>query len=173
MISIRKATLNDTELLTNLGKTTFLEAHGKSAPEKDIMEYVNNKFTNTVFAEELNDKNNIFHIIQYNETAVGYSKIIYNAAHSNIPIKNSTKLERLYVLEAYHSLKLGYQLFKHNLDEAIKNQQAGMWLFVWTENQKAINFYKKLGFEVVGEHSFQISKTHYNPNYHMFLTIKN
>ena len=40
MISIIQATLNDSNLLTNLGKTTFLEAHGKSASEKNINTYI-------------------------------------------------------------------------------------------------------------------------------------
>jgi diamine N-acetyltransferase len=172
MVSIRKATINDIELLTKIGKTSFLEAHGKSASEEDINEYVSNKFTNEAFEVELKDTNNIFYIISYNETVVGYSKIIFNSEHSNIPFKNVTKLERLYLLEAFHSLKLGLQLFKYNLNEAIKNNQAGIWLFVWTKNQKAINFYKKAGFEVVGQHDFQITATHSNPNYQMLLTFK-
>jgi len=46
-----------------------------------------------------------------------------------------------------------------------------MWLFVWTENHKAINFYKKAGFKIVGQHDFQISATHSNPNHQMLLTF--
>jgi ribosomal protein S18 acetylase RimI-like enzyme len=171
MTSIVRATLKDIEQLTKIGKTSFLEAHGRSASEENINEYVNKNFTNKVFEEALKDSNNIFYIIYFNEMAVGYSKIIYNYQHPNIPIKNITKLERLYLLEEFHSLKLGLELFNFNLNESVKHKQAAMWLFVWTENHKAINFYKKAGFKIVGHHDFQITATHSNPNHQMLLTF--
>jgi diamine N-acetyltransferase len=171
MTTIVRATLNDIELLTQIGKTSFLEAHGRSASEEHINEYVSKNFTNKAFETAIKDVNNIFHIIYFNEKAVGYSKIIFNCQHPNIPIKNITKLERLYLLEAFHSLKLGLDLFNFNLNESIKQNQTGMWLFVWVENHKAINFYKKAGFKIIGHHDFQITATHSNPNHQMFLTF--
>jgi ribosomal protein S18 acetylase RimI-like enzyme len=170
MTSIIKASVNDTNLLTNLGKTTFIEAHGRSASEEIINEYISKRFTNRAIEEELYDSNNIFHIIYFNQTAVGYSKIIFNSQQTNISIKNITKLERIYILESYHGLKLGLKLFKFNLNESIKNNQNGIWLYVWTENHKAINFYKKMGFEIIGRHDFHITETHSNPNHQMLLT---
>ncbi|MCF8273519.1 MAG: GNAT family N-acetyltransferase [Flavobacteriaceae bacterium] len=171
MTTIARATLNDIELLTQIGKTSFLEAHGRSASEEQINEYVSKNLTNKTFEEALKDINNIFHIIYYNEKAVGYSKIIFNSQHPNIPFNNATKLERLYLLEEFHSLKLGFELFNFNKNEAIKYNQSVMWLFVWTENLKAINFYKKAGFKIVGQHDFQITATHSNPNHQMLLTF--
>ncbi len=171
MISIIQATLNDSNLLANLGETTFLEAHGKSASEENIITYISKKFTNKAFEEELKDTNNIFYIIYFNQVVVGYSKIIFNSKHPNIGFENVTKLERLYILQEFHGLKLGLELFKYNLNISIKNNQNGMWLFVWTENHKAINFYKKTGFEIVGHYDFEITPTHSNPNHQMLLTF--
>ena len=171
MTSIVRATLNNSALLTHIGKTSFLESHGNSASKENVNTYVSKKFTEKAFEEELKDSNNIFYIIYFNKIAVGYSKIVFNTQHSNIPIKNVTKLERLYVLQAFHSLKLGIALFNFNLKESIKNNQSGMWLFVWTKNHKAINFYNKAGFEIIGQHDFQISASHSNPNHQMLLTF--
>jgi ribosomal protein S18 acetylase RimI-like enzyme len=169
MTSIVKATIKDSNLLSKIGKQSFLESHGISAPEKDIMDYVSSKFTKEVFEKELEDSNNIFHMVFYNEKPIGYSKIIYNVSQENMPIKNVTKLERLYVLKEFHHLKLGLELFNFNVELSKKNNQAGMWLFVWTENLKAINFYKKAGFNIVGKYNFKISETHSNPNHQMLL----
>lgn len=171
MTTIVRATLSDIELLTQIGKTSFLEAHGRSTSEENINEYVSKNFTNKAFEEALKDTNNIFYIIYFNGKAVGYSKIIFNCQHPNIPIKNITKLERLYLLEEFHNLKLGLELFNYNLNESVKHNQSGLWLFVWTENHKAINFYKKAGFKIVGQHDFQITATHSNPNHQMLLTF--
>ncbi|NCO64012.1 MAG: GNAT family N-acetyltransferase [Flavobacteriales bacterium] len=170
MTTLVKATLNDVELLTNLGKKTFLEAHGMSAPKKDIDNYVHTKFSQEVFETDLNDSKNHYTILYHHQKPVGYSKIIFNCTHPNIFIDQVTKLERLYLLQEFHNLKLGLQLFNFNLQESISNHQAGMWLFVWVENQKAIDFYKRAGFKIIGNHDFKISETHSNPNHHMLLT---
>ena len=45
-----------------------------------------------------------------------------------------------------------------------------MWLYVWTENHRAVNFYNNLGFKIVGEYDFKIFETHSNPNHQMLLS---
>ncbi|GGG49665.1 GNAT family N-acetyltransferase [Bizionia arctica] len=169
MTNIVKANLSHAKILSEIGKQTFIESHGMSAPEKDITNYIKSKFTKVVFEAELEDSNNIFHMITYNEKPIGYSKISYNSTQENISFKNITKLERLYILQEYHHLKLGFELFKFNVELSKKQNQAGLWLYVWVENQKAINFYNKVGFKIIGSYDFQISETHSNPNHQMLL----
>lgn len=170
MTIIIRATVNDAKLLVNIGKISFLESHGMSASQKDIDAYVSLKFNETTFSEELQDTKNHFYIIYHNEIPVGYSKIIFDFPHKNIGFKNVAKLERLYLLSEYHHLKLGLELFNFNVQASKKHHQAGMWLFVWTENARALNFYNKVGFKIIGSHDFEISKTHSNPNHQMLLT---
>jgi ribosomal protein S18 acetylase RimI-like enzyme len=78
-------------------------------------------------------------------------------------------MERLYFLAEFHGLGLAQQLFDFNLHIAKQANQAGIWLYVWKENHRAVAFYQKMGFEIVGEGLFKISETHYNPNHVMFL----
>jgi ribosomal protein S18 acetylase RimI-like enzyme len=44
-----------------------------------------------------------------------------------------------------------------------------VWLAVWTENHRAIDFYKKIGFKKVGDYDFKISENHSNPNHILYL----
>lgn len=169
MASLVKATDNDLQLLSEIGKKTLLQSHGKSATPADLTAYVNIKFSLDAITEELRDKKSIFHIIYHVEEPAGYSKMIFSAADPNLRLQNATKLERLYLLEKFYGLKLGLELFKVNLEISKENQEAGMWLFVWKENYRAINFYRKLGFEIVGSYDFKISDTHSNPNHQMYL----
>jgi len=171
MTSIVKAAIKDAELLSKIGTQSFIESHGISASKKDIENYLESKFTKEAFDAELTDSNNIFHILYYNKKPVGYSKIIYNVIQHNIPFENVTKLERLYVLEVFHHLRLGLELFLFNIELSKKNNQKGMWLYTWIENHKAIQFYKKVGFKIVGSYDFKISETHSNPNHQMLLTF--
>jgi diamine N-acetyltransferase len=78
-------------------------------------------------------------------------------------------MERLYLLKQFYNLKLGAALLHFNIDLSKRNNQAGMWLFTWKENMRAVNFYQKNGFVIIGSHDFKISETHSNPNHLMLL----
>ena len=169
MTTILTATKIDAQILSALGEQTFLESHGHSASKADIDKYIASKFSLEALEKELKKSENIYHILYHNEIPIGYSKILLNVPHENISLKNISKLERLYVLKAYHSLKLGAELFNYTVSLSKSRMQSGIWLYTWVENHRAINFYNKIGFKIVGSFDFKISDTHYNPNHQMFL----
>jgi diamine N-acetyltransferase len=169
MPSIIKATIKDLPVLAEIGRQSFIESHGHSAPVKDIDEFVAIRFNENNLAIELSDPSTIFHIIYQDDEPAGYSKIMLNTGHPDIQIPNLTKLERIFLLQQYYGTSLGNQLFRFILDLSKSYQQSGMWLYAWTENTRALNFYKKNGFEVIGDYQYKISATHSNPNYRMLL----
>lgn len=169
MALIKKIKTTDFQLLADIGKRTFIESHGHSAAPEDIDRYVHEKYSAAACREELNDVNNIYHFIYHDSKPAGYSKIILNAAHPNIPTENVTKLERLYLIKDFYGLQLGQELMRFNIELSQKNNQNGMWLFVWKENRRAIDFYLKTGFKIIGSYDFKLTETHSNPNHHMFL----
>jgi diamine N-acetyltransferase len=169
MPEITKAAEKDTTVLVTLATTTFIQSHGHSAPAADINNYIAEKYNEAILNEELNDPQNIYHIIYHNEKPAGYSKIIFNQAYENSPVQNITKLERIYVLEEFLNLKLGLALLQYNIALAKQNQQTGLWLYVWKENTRAFNFYTKAGFIIIGSYNFKVSATHANPNHQLLL----
>ncbi len=171
MIHTRKATAEDISLLTEMGTRTFTESHGHSGPEKDIRNYIHEKFNAAFIRRELEDPKNIFHIIYYNDRPAGYSKLIFNTPHPSVPVSPVAKLERIYLLKECYGLGLGQALLQLNTALSAQAGQKGIWLFTWTENHRALGFYKKEGFRVVGETAFQISENHSNPNYVMYLPL--
>ena len=168
MTTIKKALLENSELLATLGHQTFIESHGHSATKTDIDSYAASNYTPRLLQVELEDEKNIYHITYNNNTPAGFSKIILNSPHPLIPLPNVSKLERIYILKRYYNLKLGAKLFAFNLNLSKENEQSGMWLHVWKENHRAIKFYNKRGFNIIGSHDFKISETHSNPNHIMF-----
>jgi ribosomal protein S18 acetylase RimI-like enzyme len=166
---ITEATIEDSRLLSEIGKEAFLQAHGKSAPKKDIDAFTAKYYTEDAFLNELNNPNNIYHLIYSDDRVAGYSKIMLNQTNSNIVQQSITKLDRIYLLQEFHGQNLGTSLFTYNVELSKKQNQLGIWLFVWIENEKALRFYKKSGFEIVGSYDFKISETHTNPNHVLFL----
>lgn len=169
MIEIYKAELKHANILAEVGKNTFLESHGHSASKEDIDSYVNKNFNNSSFKKELQNPDNIYHIISVNNKVAGYSKIVLNIENVNVAAQNITKLERLYLLKEFHGLNLGSKLFDFNVSLSKKKHQKGLWLAVWVENFRAISFYTKTGFKIVGTYDFKISEKHANPNHIMYL----
>ena len=169
MVAIVKAKLKDAADIVKIGKMSFLDAHKSSASAESLQSYLDKNFTVSILQKELTKSSNLFYLIYYKKQLAGYSKIILNENHPNIKSNTVTKLERLYLLKAFYDYKLGYRLLQFNVELSKKKMQSGMWLFVWTENERAINFYKKTGFTIVGQHDFKISPTHSNPNHQLLL----
>lgn len=169
MSSIIRADNNDVELLAGIGRQTFIESHGHCASVADIQEYVNEKYSSHTFREELANSNNIYHKVFYNGQLAGYSKIMLNSSTANINSPAVTKLERLYLLKQFYGLQLASALLDYNIKLARQYDQQGMWLYVWKDNHRAIHFYLKNGFKIIGSHDFKISETHSNPNHQMLL----
>ncbi len=167
--NILRISKNDADLLSRLAIQSFIESHGHSASPEEIRNYYTQYYNEQALAEELTEAKNIFHIIYYDGKPAGFSKLILNCALTEISLENVAKLERIYLLQEFHDLKLGWKLFEFNRKLAESNGQNGMWLYVWKENSQALNFYKKAGFKIIGNYDFRISPTHINPNHVMIL----
>ena len=171
MISIIKATEGDHHSIVSIGKISVAESHRDSSSAEDMDEFLERTYNSDVIKEELNDINNIYYIMNYNDKPVGFSKIILNAHHPNIVTENVTKLDRIYLLKEFYGLKLGLELLNFNIELSRNNNQSGMWLYTWVGNNRAINFYLKAGFTVIGNHKFYVTKTHYDLSHQLFLNF--
>ena len=169
MTSIVRASTKDSLRLSNIAKQTFIESHGRSAPQEDIDKYISEKYTEQTLKDELSKPENIYHLLFYKEEFVGFSKIMLNIPYTKGGDMKTAKMDRIFLLEKVYDLKLGRQLLRFNLNLMKEHLQTGAWLYVWTENARAIQFYKRNGFRIVGSHDFRISANHTNPNHLMFL----
>ena len=136
-----------------------------------MSEFLKENYNDDAIKEELRDTKNIYHILNYNDKAVGFTKIILNSEHPNIAHKNVTKLDRIYLLKEFQDQKLGFELFKFNVNLSKRYGQSGIWLFTWVGNTRALNFYLKAGFNIIGSHKFKVTETHYNQHHQMFLNF--
>lgn len=171
MISVIKATEKDHNSIVGIGKISVEESHRGSCSAEDMNEFLESNYNSDVIKKELNDVNNIYYIINYNDKPVGFSKIILNAGHPNIAGETVTKLDRIYLLKEFYGLKLGLELLNFNIELSRNNKQSGMWLYTWIGNNRAINFYLKAGFAIIGSHKFYVTKTHYDVSHQLFLNF--
>ncbi len=169
MISVKKATERDCNSIAAIGKISIAESHRDSCSAEVMNEFLERNYNSDVIKAELNDIDNIYYIINYKDKPVGFSKINLNAKHPNIVTGNVAKLDRIYLLKEFYGLKLGLELLNFNIELSRTNDQSGMWLYTWIGNVRAVNFYQKAGFTIIGSHKFYVTKTHYDESHQMFL----
>ena len=168
-ILVREPGIDDVHMLSDVARRSFVEAFGHSAPAEVIAEYVATKFSKTHLEIDVKTTDNRYLLLFFGEQLAGYSKIVVNSSHPEIKAQNVTKLDRLYILKQFHGMHFGSQLLKDNIQFSKAAGQAGMWLYVWTQNHQAVDFYKEKQFAVIGRYDFPLSASHANPNHLMFL----
>ena len=168
-ILIRQATESDAKTIADIGRVAVEESHRNSCSDADMEYFLSTYYNEEAIKNELSVPEHICYVIFYRGQPAGFSKIILDTGHERMPHRNVTKLDRIYLDSEFYDLKLGYHLLQHGIDLSKQNDQQGMWLFTWVGNQRAVNFYKKNGFAVMGNHRFKVSETHYNEHHHMFL----
>jgi ribosomal protein S18 acetylase RimI-like enzyme len=153
-IEIKKATLSDLITLQNISKQSFTETFAAINTPENMEKYLQESFNTTQLTAEINNSESPFYIAFWDTEPVGYLKLNLGDAQTEIVKDNALEIQRIYVLQAFHGKRIGQLL----LDEAIKIAQQiavnYIWLGVWEENHRALQFYTKNGFVTFNKHLF-------------------
>jgi ribosomal protein S18 acetylase RimI-like enzyme len=155
-IEIRKVTTNDLEELQKIGRLTFFETFASGNTEENMNKYLDEGFSLTKLTTELSDNNAEFYFATLDNNVIGYLKINFGQSQTELQDNKAVEIERIYVLKEYHGKKVGQLLFDKAIDIARQKNADYVWLGVWEENSRAINFYKKNGFVEFDKHIFKL-----------------
>ena len=160
-ISIEKATANDSQLVSDLSIVTFIETYRGTCTDKELEAYMEAYFNERQIEDELSGNADQYFIAYADGFPAGYIRIIEDYSDYPDIIKyKALELKRIYVLQDYQSQKVGAALMRFALQLAIKKDFEAIWLSVWEENVRGINFYSKFGFKDTGcRHTFYIGST--------------
>ena len=153
-INISIITLNDLEALQNIGIQTFIETFASVNTKEDIDAYIASGFDSAKLTAEVNNPDSQFYFINIGKKPIGYLKVNFGVAQTELQDTESLEIERIYVLKDFQGRKAGQLLFSKALEIAQKRKLKTVWLGVWEQNHKAIKFYEKNGFTVFDKHSF-------------------
>ena len=154
--AIKKIELSEIEQLQKIGKTTFYETFAGDNSEENMKEYLDEKFTLDKIKSELLNPASQFYFAYSEDQILGYLKVNFAEAQTELHDNNGLEIERIYVLKEFHGLKVGQLLYDKALQIAKEADLSYIWLGVWEENLKALNFYKKNGFEEFDKHIFKL-----------------
>jgi diamine N-acetyltransferase len=153
-MNIKIATIKDIDSLCEIGAKTFVETYGEQNTPENLQNYLEEKFNKKQISDEIQTPKTIFLLVELENETIGYAKMRVNLVEN--PDEKALEIERIYISKDYHGQKYGAMLMQKSIDVAIENHYESIWLGVWENNPKAINFYQKWGFEVFGEHIFQL-----------------
>ncbi|MBJ7428217.1 MAG: GNAT family N-acetyltransferase [Bacteroidia bacterium] len=155
-IKISKIDLKDMEQLQIIGRETFFETFSNENTMENMQKYLAEGFGIGKLTKEINNPNAEFYFAEVDSKIVGYLKINFGQAQTELKNNKSLEIERIYVLKELHGKKVGQTLYEKALTIAKQKGVEFLWLGVWEKNLKAINFYKKNGFIEFDKHIFKL-----------------
>ncbi len=155
-IEIKKITINDIEQLQKIGRQTFYETFSAENTEENMEKYLKDRFSIEKLTSELRDNNTEFYFASLDNKVIGYLKLNFEQSQTEPQDDKAVEIERIYVLKDFHGKNVGQLLFDKAIQIATQKSADYVWLGVWEENSRAINFYKKNGFVEFDKHIFKL-----------------
>jgi diamine N-acetyltransferase len=154
--SIRIAVAADAEMLTEFARRIFYDAFAQMNSPENMEAYMSQNFTLQKFSDQLADPGATFLIAEIEATPVAFAKLYDAEVPDCVGGFAPVEIERFYVDRQFHGMGVAQTLMQACFDRARQSGHGTVYLGVWDNNHRAIAFYRKCGFDVVGSHAFQL-----------------
>ena len=158
MIVIRAATLADAAPLTAIAERTFRETFTVDNSEENIELHCAQRFSAEIQSEEISDPQMTTLLAEVASELVGFAQLRSGQAAACVKGDRPTELHRIYVSSEWHGRGVADKLMRAVYASTARAGSDCIWLGVWERNLKAIAFYRKCGFSVVGDHVFVLGR---------------
>jgi len=155
MITIRRAQVDDAAALARLAEHTFRETFTTADNLTDMTLYCAKTFAMEIQRQEILSSNRVTLLVEVSGQLIAYAQIRLHAPKDCVVANHPSELQRLYVEKAWHGRGVAHQIMAQVLSVAASAGSDQLWLGAWEHNPRAIAFYRKYGFSIVGEHIFQ------------------
>jgi ribosomal protein S18 acetylase RimI-like enzyme len=156
---IRRATPADAEALAEIGARTFVETFAHLYPPADLQRFLADAYSLARTRADLADPAKAAWLVEADGQVVGYAQ----AGPCGLPHAEVTpasgELKRFYLLRDRQNGGLGARLFDEVMAWLLQGGPRDIWIGVWSENHGAQRFYRRRGFEKVGEYGFAVGDT--------------
>lgn len=158
MTNIRHAEERDAASLAELADRTFRDAFAHLNRAEDIDLHCRNSYRESIQAAEIRDSNRTTLVCHVRDSLIAYGQLRWGSAPPCVVATRPAEIQRLYVDAPWHGKGVAHALMGSLLDTAVAGGADVAWLGVWEKNSRAIAFYAKSGFEIVGDHVFVVGK---------------
>jgi diamine N-acetyltransferase len=157
MIAYRDATPADALALDTMAQEVWMQTFGHSASPQDVATYLGQAYgPDGKLIADLTSGAARFRIAVEGERILGYAKI--NPPWLPDAEPGAVQLSQIYVRYDQHGSGVGRALLDWSIDCARAEGAPALLLTVWEENHRAFAFYRKHGFEHVGDYAFPVGE---------------
>ena len=179
-VHIRPATPADAAALAALAAVTFPLACPPTTTAEAISDFIARNLTRDRFAEYLADPDRTLLVavaddaddpawrgeLDGTDGLVGWSMLVRTEggvpadadAATAVTARPAIELSKMYAHPAAHGRGVASELMQATLAEAVRERAPVVWLGVNEENARAIRFYEKHGFAIVGTKRFLVGE---------------
>ena len=165
MIEIRKAASEDYEIIRGLADRTWYNTYLSILAQEQLDYMMEMMYSLSAFTEQISVKNHHFLLASEDGVFLGFASYELNY-HSG-----TAKIHKLYVVPEAQGKGVGQKLLTIIENVALKNSNDKIVLNVNRFN-KAVNFYRKAGFEKAGEEDINIGNGYLMEDFIMSKAIR-
>ncbi len=160
LISIRLAELDDINTIGLLAQQIWPVAYAGIVPADQLQYMLNLFYSPAALRKQMLDDRHRFLLVEQAEQAIGF------ASWGPLNEPGMFKLHKLYVLPGQQGKGLGRSILQF-IFRAIRPEGARVLRLNVNRFNKALHFYEKLGFRVVGQEDVAIGQNYFMVDYIM------
>jgi ribosomal protein S18 acetylase RimI-like enzyme len=165
--SIRRATLADAAALSAFAARVFPLGCPETAPS-NLAAHIATELPPARFRALIADPNVVVFIAESSSKSsatdaaaiVAYTVALRSSPHPYFSGTASAELRKLYLDPACHGSGLADELMQHALAVLLADAPLPIWLSVFSENPRAISFYRRWGFQIAGSQDYVVGTDH-------------
>ena len=156
-LTIRQAAIADAGALALVGSATFLETYAHMIPGGDMVAHCAAKHDANTYAAWLKDPSVTVWIAETEaKSPVGYLVLTRATLPEAAPHPEDLEVQRIYVLSRFHRTGMGFALMNLAVAKGLSKGANRIVLGVHNDNARALAFYGRNGFVVIGERKFTV-----------------
>jgi len=155
-MTIRRADAADAARLAEFAARTFAETFGAQNTTEDMAAHLASAYGIVQQGSEIANPQIVTLLLEEAAELAAYAQVRGNDAPIQPPLESAMELWRFYVDRPWHGRGLAAPLMHAAKQAAAALGGRQMWLSVWERNPRAIAFYTKSGFRIVGSKAFWV-----------------
>jgi len=169
-IVIRRAESSDLFNLAVLKQQVWISTYATEGLTDVFSGYVLSEYSIENVSKSITDKNRLILIAAINECVIGCAEILLSPQSPLASEALCLEISTLYVLERFQGFGIGKKLLAECENATKQRGYNNVWLTVFYNNIKAIDFYRRQNFIQIGATDFVLGKNKHK-NYIMMKVL--
>jgi ribosomal protein S18 acetylase RimI-like enzyme len=160
--TFRRAGPQDAEVLARFAERTFRDAFSTQNSSENMDALCASAYGESIQRREIVDPDRETWLAQRDGSLLAYSMLKRGDTPQCVRGARPVEILRFYVTATAQGTSLATRMMELMLERCRALNGDVAWLGVWEHNPRAIAFYRKHGFEVVGAHIFRVGQDEQN-----------